>query len=79
MSKQNSAFATWGPGLATPFCPTFANLSFVRIPISPSLFVHPRQFLWLKGRRHLSSRKDFNWQRCETARIATLSQQLSDG
>jgi hypothetical protein len=31
---------------------------------------------WLKGRRYLSSRKDFNWQRRETARIATLSQQL---
>jgi hypothetical protein len=32
----------------------------------------------LKGRRHLSSCKDFNWQRPETERIATLSQQLTD-
>jgi hypothetical protein len=35
--------------------------------------------LWLKGRRNLLSRNDFNCQRRETARIATLSQQLSDG
>ena len=35
--------------------------------------------LWFKGRRSLSSCNDFNWQRRETARIATLSQQLSDG
>ena len=27
----------------------------------------PLAFLWLKGRRHLSSRNDFNWQRVETA------------
>jgi len=32
--------------------------------------------LWFKGRRHLSSRNDFNWARLETARIATPSQQL---
>ena len=37
-----------------------------------------RSPLWLKGRRDLLSRNDFNWQRLETARIATLSQQLSD-
>jgi hypothetical protein len=36
------------------------------------------RLLWLKGRRHLLSRNDFNQQRLETARIATLSQQLSD-
>ena len=34
--------------------------------------------LWLKGRRHPLSRKDFNRQRCETARVATRSQQLAD-
>jgi hypothetical protein len=32
-----------------------------------------------KGRRHLSSRNDFNRQRLEAARVAKLSQQLSDG
>ena len=38
---------------------------------------HPSaHFLWLNGRRHPSFRNDFNWQRRETARIATLSQQL---
>jgi hypothetical protein len=31
-------------------------------------------FCGFKGRRHPSSRNDFNWQRLETARIATQSQ-----
>ena len=34
-----------------------------------------RSPFWLKGRRHPSFRNDFNRQRLETARIATLSQQ----
>jgi hypothetical protein len=34
-------------------------------------------FLWLKSRRHPSSCNDFNSQRRETPRIATLSQQIA--
>ena len=36
-----------------------------------------RPIFGLKGRRHLLSRNDFNWQRRETARIATLSQHIA--
>src|ERR1700733_1872699 len=38
--------------------------------------IHPSQFFGFKGRRHLLSRNDFNQQRLENPRIATLSQQL---
>ena len=47
-------------------------------PVSLGDPIHRRQFLCLKGLRYPSFRNGFNWQRLETARIATLSQQLSN-
>ena len=49
----------------------------LRFSIVDSSSSHPSiPISGLKGRRDLLSRNDFNWQRLETARIATLSQQL---
>jgi hypothetical protein len=53
-----------GVPLWRPFSIVVSSLGHPSLPI-----------FGLKGRRHLSSRNNFNWQRPETARIATLSQQ----
>jgi hypothetical protein len=68
VAKQDFARATWGPGLASPFCPIFAGASSSELGCSPGRSVHRRQFLWFKGRCHLWFRKDFNGQRLETPR-----------
>jgi hypothetical protein len=49
------------------------------VPHRRSPVDRPRQFLRLKGRRHLSSRNDFNWQQVETTcpRMLLLDEQLT--
>jgi hypothetical protein len=66
IAKQNIARANWGPVLGRCRDLPFA-LGTARSPI----------FLWFKGQRDLSLGNDFNRQWLETARIATLSQQIA--